>query len=168
MNEPLPANTSVWRTRLFSIGAWCFVVVGVAHLLVQVGALAGSRPATLRVALDEMAHASSSLLVLDRSLLQLFYGFSVTMGLLALGLGILDLVVARQAPHLVTRGRAVLATNLALSAPVLAVSVLAFPEPPIVALAIATAAFALALAIRPGTSPRETPAAKGASRAGRV
>ncbi len=137
------------RTRLFRIGAWCFVVVGLAHLLVQLTALAGSRPATVQRVLDVMAHTSTSLLVLDRSLGQLFYGFSVTMALSVLGYGILNLVVASRAHHLVAEGRLVPAMNLALSALALVVSVLAFPEPPIAALAVATAAFAATLLVRP-------------------
>ena len=148
---------AAWRTRLFKVGAWCFIVIGLAHLLVQLAALTGSPAPGVQRVFDAMSHTSTSLLLLGRSLTQLFYGFSVTMALSILGLGILDLVVVRQARQLVARGWAVPGTNLALASLGLAVSLLAFPEPPIAALAIATVAFAATLVIRPQAEPAAEP-----------
>jgi hypothetical protein len=78
---------------------------------------------------------------------QLYYGFGVAMALLAIGFGLLNLVVLRLAPGILGRSTALLWVNIAVSAPLLVVAVLAFPLPPILATAASLAAYVWALAM---------------------
>jgi hypothetical protein len=142
--------------RLFEIGSWCFVVVGSAHLLIMALLTMRDPAADARRAHDAMRAATVSMFGLDRNVDQLYYGFSGAMALLAIGIGALSLTVARQVPQLLTRGRALVWIDLVLALVLLAVSILAFPPPPIVALTVAAAAFGLALATGrrvPATEP---------------
>jgi hypothetical protein len=78
---------------------------------------------------------------------QLYHGFSVAMALLGIGFGLLNLLVLWQAPHIVVHGTALLWVDAAVSALLLAVALLAFPAPPIVATTAALAAYGWALAL---------------------
>jgi hypothetical protein len=134
--------------RLADIGAWCFVVIGVAHLFIMaLSAVRGVTPAVQHTR-DAMRATPVSLLGLDRHMLQLYLGFSAAMALLAIGTGVVNLAAVRLAPEVLVRGAALLWINLVLAVFVLAVSILAFPWPPIVALAVAVAAYGRALAVR--------------------
>jgi hypothetical protein len=144
--------------RLFEIGSWCFVVVGSGHLLIMALSAMRGPTAEVRRAHDAMRAATVSMFGLDRDVSQLFYGFSGAMGLLGIGIGVLSLVAARQVPQLLTRGRALVWIDLVIALVLLAVSILAFPPPPIVVLAVAAVAFGLALASGravPATEPEE-------------
>jgi hypothetical protein len=150
--------------RLFEIGAWCFVVVGSAHLLIMALSTMRDPTADARRAHDAMRAATVSMFGLDRDVNQLYLGFSGAMGLLAIGIGVLSLAAARQVPQLLTRARALVWIDLILALVLLAVSILAFPPPPIVALTVAAAAFGLALATErtvPATESHEV--GRGAS-----
>lgn len=133
--------------RLFRLGAWCFIAVGAAHLLLTgLDALGAPDPATHR-ALDAMAGVPTILPGIRSDMAQLYYGFSTAMALLGLGFGLLNLVVLRQAPDILVRGTTLLWMDAGVSALLLAVAALAFPTPPILATAAAVAAYGWALAI---------------------
>jgi hypothetical protein len=133
--------------RLVRLGAWCFIVVGVTHLvLTSIAALGTPDPATQR-ALDAMRAVPTTLPGIRSDMAQLYYGFGVAMALLGLGFGLLNLVVLRLAPGLLIAGTALLWLDACVSALLLAVAVLAFPAPPILATAAALAAYGWALAI---------------------
>jgi hypothetical protein len=149
------SETSRRVRRLASIGAWCFVVIGVGHLLIMaLSAVRGGTPA-VQHARDAMRATPVSLLGLDRNMLQLYLGFSAATALLAIGTGVVNLAAVRLAPEVLVRGTALLWINLVLAVLVLAVSILAFPWPPIAALTVAVAAYGRALAVR-----RAEPAAR--------
>jgi dipeptide/tripeptide permease len=133
--------------RLFGFGAWCFIVVGVTHLLVTgVDALGAPDPATQR-AVDAMRAVPTTLPGIRSDMAQLYQGFGVAMALLGIGFGLLNLVVLRLAPDILGRGTVLLWVDAGVSALLLAVGVLAFPAPPILATAAALAAYGWALAI---------------------
>jgi hypothetical protein len=71
---------------------------------------------------------------------QFYQGFGVAMALLGIGFGLLNLVVLRLAPGILGRGTVLLWVDAGVSALLLAVAVLAFPAPPILATAAALAA----------------------------
>jgi hypothetical protein len=132
--------------RLFGFGVWCFIVVGSAHLLIMALSTVRGASAERRHAQDAMRAVPITMLGLTRNLEQLFTGTGVTMGLLAVGIGVLSLVAVRQAPELLTGRRAVIWVDLVAALVLLPVSILAFPPPPIIALTAAAVAFGLALA----------------------
>jgi dipeptide/tripeptide permease len=133
--------------RLVRLGAWCFIVVGVTHLvLTGIAALDTPDPATQR-ALDAMRAVPTTMPGIRSDMAQLYYGFGVAMALLGIGFGLLNLVVLRLAPDILVRGTALLWLDAGVSALLLAVALLAFPAPPIVAATAALAAYGWALAI---------------------
>lgn len=133
--------------RLFRFGAWCFIVVGVTHLILTgVAALGAPDPAAQR-AFDAMRAVPTTLPGIRGDMARLYHGFSAAMALLGIGFGLLNLLVLRQAPQIVVRGTALLWVDAGVSALLLAVAVLAFPTPPIVATAAALAAYGWALAL---------------------
>jgi hypothetical protein len=133
--------------RLSRFGAWCFIVVGATHLLIMAVTVLGPPDAAAQRALDAMAGVPTTLPGIRTDMAQLYYGFSVAMALLGLGFGLLNLVVLRLAPGILVRGTALLWVNAGVAALLLAVAVLAFPVPPIVATAAALAAYGWALAL---------------------
>jgi hypothetical protein len=133
--------------RLFRFGAWCFIVVGAAHLLVMAVTVLGPPDPAAQRALDAMAGVPTTLPGTRSDMAQLYYGFSVAMALLGLGFGLLNLVVLRLAPGILNRGMALLWVDAGVSALLLVVALLAFPAPPIVAATAALAAYGWALAI---------------------
>jgi hypothetical protein len=149
MRTTLPEATNpvgpLGLDRLFRFGAWCFIVVGGTHLLVTgVTPLGAPDPATQR-ALDAMGGVPTALPGIRSDMAQLYYGFGVAMALLGIGFGVLNLVVLRLAPAILVRGRTLLWVDAGVSALLLAVAVLAFPAPPILATAAALAAYGWAL-----------------------
>jgi dipeptide/tripeptide permease len=133
--------------RLFRFGAWCFIVVGFTHLLITgVATLGAPDPATQR-AVGAMRAVPTTLPGIRSDMAQLYQGFSAAMALLGIGFGLLNLVVLRLAPDILVRGTVLLWVDAGVSALLLAVAVLAFPAPPILATAAALAAYGWALAI---------------------
>lgn len=127
------------------VGAWCFVTLGTAHLLVMLGSvIAGSGGASDK-ALDAMRVTDSSLLGIDRNMAAMYYGFSALMALLAISYGLLNLAVMRLAPGVFVSRRTLLAINLTIGVCSLGVATLAFPLPAIAVLGIAVTAFGWAL-----------------------
>lgn len=127
------------------VGAWCFVIVGTAHLLVMLGSVVAGPGVASDKALDAMRVAQSSLLGIDRNMQAMYYGFSALMALLAISYGLLNLAVVRLAPAVFVSRRSLLGMNLTTGVCSLGVAVLAFPLPAIAVLGIAVAAFAWAL-----------------------
>jgi hypothetical protein len=141
-SAPAAAPTPARWPRL---GAWCFVVVGAVHLLVLTLKLSTPLPPAELAVLARMGQVEIDGLGVQRSLAQLYYGFSATMGLLALGLGVVLLLVARRAPALLASGSALGRLSFALAAAAFAIALVAFPTPPVVLLGVATVAFGGAL-----------------------
>jgi hypothetical protein len=139
---------------MFGVG--CVVLVGSAHLLIMALSAVSGVSEERRQARQAMRAAPVTMFGLSRDMYELFTGANAAMGLLAIGIGVLSLVAVRQAPHLLTGSRAVIWVNLGTTSVLLVVSILAFPPPPIVALAAATVAFGLALAA-PGEAPESPP-----------
>jgi len=133
--------------RLFRFGAWCFIVVGVSHLVLTGIAALGAPDLATQRALDAMRAVPTTLPGTRSDMAQLYYGFGVSMALLGIGVGLLNLLVLRLAPGILVRGTALLWLDAAISTLLLAVAVLAFPAPPIVATAAALAAYGWALAM---------------------
>jgi hypothetical protein len=137
------------RRRACALGAWSLIVTGAVHAAaVAAGAAAATPPAEL-AARRAMAATRVAVAGLDRTLWQLFTGFSLAMALFILGLGALNLLVLRRAPHLFLNSRAALVLNLGIVLPALVLSVLFFPPPPIVLLALGGVAFGYALVCPP-------------------
>jgi hypothetical protein len=151
MRTTLPAATHAGSPlglqRLFRFGAWCFIVVGGTHLVVTGVTVLGPPDPAAQRALDAMGDVPTTLAGVRTDMAQLFYGFSVAMALLGIGFGLLNLVVLRQAPGILVGGTALLWVDAGVAALLLAVAVLAFPAPPIVADAAALAAYGWALAM---------------------
>ncbi|MEE1753080.1 LIC_13387 family protein [Streptomyces sp. SP18CS02] len=142
--------------RPFVVGAYGFVFLGVGHLGLSAAlALAGQTPQQ-RETDSVMREATLTLLGLERTVLDVFNGISITMALFIIACGLLVLVAVRHAPALVQRRTAFGWTTLTVSLAVLAISVLLLPPPPIIILTITSCAFALSLR-------RAVPAARAAS-----
>lgn len=131
------------------MGAWALVATGVLHAASVAVGTATEAPAAQRAVHDAMAATHVAVAGLDRTLWQLFLGFSLTMALFIAGLGALNLLALRRAPRLFVDTRAALWLNLGIVLPAFAVAVLAFPPPPIALLAVAGAAFGYALTRKP-------------------
>ncbi len=133
------------RSIATAVTGWLFVVTGTGHaLLVGAGALL-EPPEVERGVRQAMAGTSVTVAGLDRTLWELFQGFSLVMAVMLAGFGALNLLVLRRAPQLVHQTRALLWLDAAVLLPVLLVSVLLLPPPPILLLGLAASAVALAL-----------------------
>ncbi|MFJ6676068.1 hypothetical protein ACIQMJ_33630 [Actinosynnema sp. NPDC091369] len=131
--------------RGFRIGAWAWVVTGVGHLAIAAAMAARPEdPATSR-ALTAMREHGVEIAGLRRSLLDLDRGMSLVMAAALIFGGVVCLLVARSAPDLVTRARAVSGLGVAASAVVLGLSLWLLPVPPVVLFAVAVVAFGSAL-----------------------
>jgi len=139
--------TSCRVQRPVVVGAWCFIIIGVGHLAIT--GMSSLRPASRPVqsALDAMHAAPVTLLGMTRDLATVHQGFSTLMALLGIGYGVFNLAVHRLAPEAFDRGTGLLWINFAVAAAGLIVAVIAFPPPPILALAVAVAAFARGLLV---------------------
>jgi hypothetical protein len=128
-----------------AVGAWSLVVTGVVHAIVVAAGSAATPSAGEQAARRTMAATHVTVAGTDRTLWQLFTGFSLAMALFIAGLGALNLLVLRRAPHLFLDGRAALVLNLGILLPALVLAALLFPPPPIVLLGVSCAAFGYAL-----------------------
>jgi hypothetical protein len=133
--------------RAVTFGAWCFLLVGVLHLAVMAVSAMGSTTAPTQRALDAMHAVPVTLLGISRDMATLYYGFSATMAVVAIGYGVINLMVARLAPEAFVRGPLLLWANLVVAAAALLVAILAFPIPPVVALTAAVGAYVYALVV---------------------
>ncbi|GIF16373.1 LIC_13387 family protein [Actinoplanes teichomyceticus] len=128
-----------------AIGAWSLVVTGAAHAGTVVAGAAVAAPPAEQAARRAMAATHVDIAGLDRTLWQLFTGFSVAMALFIFALGALNLLVLRRAPHLFLDSRAVPGLNLGIVLAALILSVRFFPPPPIVLLTVSCLAFGYVL-----------------------
>ncbi|WIM92967.1 hypothetical protein ACTOB_004927 [Actinoplanes oblitus] len=142
----MTVHSSLARRRACAAGAWSLVVAGAVHAAVVAAGTAAPVPAAERAAREAMATTHVAIAGLDRTMWQLFTGFSLTMALFIFGLGALNLLVLRRAPHLFLGSRAALLLNLGIALPALVLSILLFPPPPILFLGVSCAAFGYALA----------------------
>lgn len=149
--------TSTTRRRASAIGAWSLVLTGVTHAAAIAAGAAASTPAAELAARQAMADAHIDIAGLDRTLWQLFMGFSLTMAVFVTGLGALNLLVLRLAPQLFLTTRAALWVNLSIALPAFALAVLLFPPPPIALLGVASVAFGVALTRPTSTRPDARP-----------
>jgi len=133
------------------IGGWAFVLTGAGHLT-----LASLLPSTgeLLVVERQMEQVRFPIPPIH-SVADLMQGFSVAMSLLLVAWGVSVLLMTR---HDRTPERAQLALMLGLSLALLVTAVLLLPAPPIVLMAVASVAFAVALgATRRATAPASAP-----------
>lgn len=142
------------QTTATRIGGSALLLTGVGHLTV-VGLLPSSTGDLLAV--ERQMEQVLFPMIPSHSLADLMEGFSVTMSLLLIAWGVSVLLMTR---HGRTPERAQLVLMLALSLALLVTAVRLLPAPPIVLMAVASAAFAAALAAprRAGTPPVPSPA----------
>ena len=133
----------------FRVGAWSFIVVGVGHLGFELVHQLHDAPSAIDTQLRAQTVAVRGM---HRNLFALHLGFSIAMALFVIACGALGLVFARAVPDLTRRAPGVVWLNLALALVGLALAIWAFPPPPIVAFAVASLAFGLALGPEPRAS----------------
>lgn len=150
-------NSARAQRRSIAVGAWSLVVTGVGHAtLVAVGSV--TAPPTGEVEARRVMAATDAVgLGLERSLSQLFLGFSVTMALFLVALGALTLLALHHAPRLFLDTGTVLLLDLAVAGTALAISATLLPPPPIVLFTVATAAFGAAAVLRRSAGADRTP-----------
>lgn len=129
---------------LYRVGAWCWLVTGIGHLIGEVLLRPPSSPAGAA-----MADHYVDMLGLRRSLMELMTGFGVAMGLAIALAGVLFLLIARLAADAPERARTAAFAGLAASAILLALALAVLPPPPIVTFTLASLAFAAALVVTP-------------------
>jgi len=120
-------------------GGWTLVVLGIVHLATEV-ATAGNHDDATRQALDGLAQVRLTTPGPQPTLADLFFGFSLMVGLTLLAVGTLVVLMARygeQAPGLVTAASWVLVVFTAAG---LVLSWLFLPLPPLVGLGVALVA----------------------------
>jgi len=88
--------------RVFTAGAILLIFLGLVHSLSLIKALVPSN-AQERQLLDLMSNYKFDLMGSQRSMDNLFRGFSISFMLAALGLGVLDLVLRRERTQLLKR-----------------------------------------------------------------
>ncbi|SCF28636.1 LIC_13387 family protein [Micromonospora mirobrigensis] len=136
--------------RAVRFGAGCLVLVGAGHLAVTAAARRRA-PSTREVAAHRAMRAVPvRLLGHGHDMAALHQGFSVTMALLAVGYGSLNLLVLRAAPQAYQRDRSLTALNTAVTGAGFAISLTAFPLPPVVIFGAGLVAQLRALALTPG------------------
>jgi hypothetical protein len=94
--------TDIWGRRLFKTGAVVLVIIGLVHSLSLFQKPVAAND-TERQLLDLMANYKFNLMGSFRSMADLLQGFSVSFMLAALGVGALDLVLARERAGLLKR-----------------------------------------------------------------
>ncbi|CRK60849.1 hypothetical protein [Alloactinosynnema sp. L-07] len=134
------------QLSLYRVGAWCWIVTGVGHLIGEVLLRLSPSPE------GTAAHAAMGehyfeLMGTRRSIQQMMTGFGVAMGLAIALSGLLFLLVARVAAD--DKARPAGFVGLAVSAAMFTVAVTLLPPPPIVLFALASLAFAAALIVKP-------------------
>ncbi|KQT01923.1 LIC_13387 family protein [Cellulomonas sp. Leaf395] len=127
------------QTTATRVGGWAFLLTGAGHL-----GLANLLPpstgdlAVVERQIEEVRFPMTP----SHSMADLMEGFSVTMSLLLIAWGVSVLLMTR---HDRTPERAQLVVALVLSLALLVTAVLLLPAPPIVLMAVASVAFAVAL-----------------------
>lgn len=130
----------------FRVGAWCWIVTGTGHTLGDVYTRIFPTAADDSIDAAMRAHPFE-LFGLHRTYYELTMGFSLSMGLCMVFVGVLLLHIYQRTPREGLRAAATL--GLAMSAAALAISAWLEPPPPIVFFSVACVAFGLA-ARKPG------------------
>jgi hypothetical protein len=126
----------------FRIGAWCWIVTGTGHTLGDI--YTRVFPSTADDYIDAAMRAHPfELFGLHRTYYELTMGFSLSMGLCMVFVGVLLLHIHKLTPRQGLRAAATL--GLAMSAAALAISAWLEPPPPIVFFSVACVAFGLAV-----------------------
>lgn len=141
----LPATRELRAAR---VAGWSLVLVGCAHLLTVVAAAATDQDAATRQAFDVLRTVPVGIAGPERTLDQLFSGYSLMTGILAAATGCLVLLAGRLAVGAGVSLRPVLAFTLAVAAPSLVVAGVLLPTPPIVMLGVTVTACSVGL-LRP-------------------
>ena len=129
---------------LYRVGAWCWIVTGLAHLIIDAAlSLAPASPDSARLNAAMRAHAFA-VGGIRRTTLDLFNGISITMGLAIAVAGVLFLMIARFAETM-ERARGAAAFGLVASLTSLAVAVVFLPIPPIVTFTVSSTSFGVSL-----------------------
>jgi hypothetical protein len=132
----------------FVAGALAILFVGIGHLSVVALRRFAVAPGLAERALDAAMRAHE-VRVLGRTcnVRDLNAGYSLALGVLAIGVAALDLAIAHAAPEVVAHAPALTSVNLVTSLILLGLAVRAFPVPPIVLLTLASGCFGLALSV---------------------
>lgn len=140
LTTPL-ADERTRSERLFRAGAWCWIVTGTAHNLIDV--YLRFFPRAQDQVIDDLMRAHPvDMLGLHRTYYGMNMGFSLAMGLCMIFVGVLLLWVGRLSAQGV---RQVAAAGLGMSALALGISVWLEPPPPIVTFSLACIAFGLSI-----------------------
>lgn len=131
---------------MFRIGAWAWVTTGVGHLAIAVALTWRPREPEAARAVAAMREYEMAIAGIARSLYEVNQGMSLVMAAALIFGGLVCLLVARSAPDLVTRSRALSGLCLAASLVVLGLSLWLLPAPPIVLFTVAAIAFGRAFA----------------------
>jgi hypothetical protein len=102
MAEPSATTKEKRGRRVFTAGAILLIILGLVHSLSLIKAPVPSND-TERQLLDLMSNYKFDLMGSQRSMDNLFLGFSISFMLAALALGALDLVLRRERAHLLNR-----------------------------------------------------------------
>ena len=124
---------------LGKFGAWIFMIVGLGHLYVQLFATEADSSAASRLRQIEV-----QLPGVQRSILQLHSGFSLTMGYLLIGYGMLNLLILRALGNEPARLRAIWRFNSVVSLGLAVLSLRYFFIFPSGSFSITTVLYALA------------------------
>jgi len=132
--------TDTWGRRLFTAGGVALVLLGLVHSLSLMEKMVPAND-TERQLLELMANYRFSLMGSSRSMDNLLRGFSLSFMFAALGIGTLDLVLARERAGLLKRAALV---NTIWLAVMTAVSIRYFFAAPTSCLAVALLIFVFA------------------------
>ncbi|MGW0248940.1 LIC_13387 family protein [Nocardia goodfellowii] len=145
-----PHRTIAWAGPVHTVGAGLLGAIGLAHLLV-VHAFNGQDPTGEEVVNELSRNTAAPLFEGGRqvTVFGLNTGYSVGMGLCVMLFGALAVAAARRAPQLLERWSLFNVVCTAAAAGTCWIACLYFPEPPIVASALATACFAAVLVAGP-------------------
>jgi hypothetical protein len=125
----------------FNIGAWPFIVVGVAHIGFSVSRmLSSTRPAIIDAMREYMTPRGVDLL-------SLYDGYSLTMGVLLIAAGSLNLFFSKLDTDFPERSKSVIAFNIGLSLIVTLLSFKFFFAAPTVLFLISLIAYIVAIAL---------------------
>jgi hypothetical protein len=134
--------------QLFRTGAWCWVIAGVGHSILEAVRLTRPTPETTPAITTAMRAHTVNIGGLPRNMQDLLTGFSLTMGFALALTGVLFLVLARAVPQLIEDRTGLTALGLGASLTVLTVAVLLLPTPPIFLFTVASLSHGLSLLVR--------------------
>lgn len=132
----------------FKVGCWILVLTFVAHMGAHLSGPPEPTDETQRQLLDLMRDYRMPIGGVERSMLELMIGYSLSFAMLSLFAGLTGLVVIRSAPPETTRRMAVLLAGL--TGILLGISVRYFIPPPMICFGAAMLCFAAALALGRG------------------